>query len=69
VSTGIATAEGLIRTGQEAKGDSLLQTVRSLAVAMRFNDIANQIPQSAPAPLPGLDSPQQTPVPVRPPTP
>ncbi len=67
LSTGIATSEGLSRVGQQAAADSLLQTARKLALAMRFGDIAGQIPE--PPPISSGDSLRKTSVPVRPPNP
>ncbi len=67
LSTGIATSEGLARVGQQAAADSLLQTARQLALAMRFGDIAGQIPE--PPPISSGDSVRKTAVPVRPPNP
>jgi hypothetical protein len=67
ISTGIATAEALTRTGQNAAADSLLGVSRQLAIAMRFGDIAGQLPE--PLPMPSGDSLRTTPVPVRPPNP
>ncbi len=65
ISTGIATAEGLARAGQPAAADSILQVSREVAIAMRFGDIAGQLPE--PMPIPTGDSIRLTPVP--PPTP
>ena len=67
ISTGIATAEALARTDQGAEADKILEISRQVAVAMRFGDIAGQLP--APPPMSSGDSLVTTPVPVRPPDP
>jgi hypothetical protein len=67
ISTGIATAEGLARTNQGAEADKILEVSRQVAIAMRFGDIAGQLP--APPPMSSGDSLVSTPVPARPPNP
>ena len=63
LSTGIATAEALARVNQQAKGDSIIETVRQVAIAMRFGDIAGEI---APPPIQSGDSVARQAVPIRP---
>ena len=64
LSTGIATAEALIRTGKQSEADAMIETVRQVAIAMRFGDIANEI--GPPAPVPIGDSGPTKAVPIRP---
>ena len=64
ISTGIATAEALIRTGNQAAADSTIETARQVAIAMRFGDIAGEL--QAPPPIPSGDSVRRTPVTKRP---
>jgi len=62
ISTGIATAEALARTGHQAAADSTIETARQLAVAMRFTSIADDL-EPIPAALPSGDSAPKTAVP------
>jgi hypothetical protein len=62
LSTGIATAEALVRTNHKAQGDSIIETVRQVAIAMRFGDIAGEI---APPPIQSGDSVARQAVPIR----
>jgi hypothetical protein len=63
ISTGIATAEGLARTGQTVAADSLIEQVRKVAVAMRFTEIAGEMEPVTPR-LTG-DTVATTPVPPK----
>jgi len=64
VSTGVATAEALLRAGRNAEADSVLTRSRNVAEAMKFGNIVNQL--VAPPPAPTGDSILRTPVPLRP---
>ncbi|MCL4213716.1 MAG: DUF2723 domain-containing protein [Gemmatimonadales bacterium] len=64
VSTGIATAEASVRAGFQAKADSTIETVRQVALAMRFGDIAGEI--APPPPIQSGDSIATKAVPIRP---
>ncbi len=63
VTSGIATAEALMQAGRQREADGVIATTRTLAVAMRFEDIARSM---APSPVPTSDAPVKTPVTVRP---
>jgi len=45
VTTGLATAEGLMQSGRQAEADKIIDTTREVAVAMRFAEIADNLPQ------------------------
>ena len=64
VTTGLATAEGLLQQGRTAEADKIIGTTRDVAVAMRFGEIAANLP-TATTPVPASDSAAKTPVPVR----
>ena len=64
-NTGVITGEALARAGNIAAADSVFQSVRGIAVAMRFTDLVQNLPLLR-QPAPGTDSPQAVPLPLRP---
>jgi len=64
VSTGVATAEALMRTGRQAEANAVLDRSRDVATAMRFGSIVNQL--VSPPPAPSGDTQVRTPVPAKP---
>ncbi len=64
VSTGVATAEALLRSGRTEEANAVLDRSRNVATAMRFGSIVNQM--VSPPPTPAGDTGLRTPVPQKP---
>lgn len=64
VSTGVATAEALMRSGRQQEANAVLDRSRNVATAMRFGSIVNQL--VSPPPTTTGDTQVRTPVPAKP---
>jgi Protein of unknown function (DUF2723) len=64
VSTGVATAEALMRVGRQEEANAVLDRSRNVATAMRFGSIVNQL--VSPPPAPAGDTQLRTPLPAKP---
>ncbi len=64
VSTGVATAEALMRSGRQEEANAVLDRSRNVATAMKFGQIVNQL--VSPPPTPSGDTQVRTPVPAKP---